>query len=45
MTLPLQSKNLKTLREKYQIPYNIPLPLPYKSKKCYYEGIEGVKVY
>ena len=35
----------KTLRGKYQIPDNIPLRLPYKSKKCYYDGVDGVRVY
>ena len=44
-TSTIKEPHFKTLREKYQRPYNIPLRLPYKSKKCYYEGIEGVKVY
>ena len=35
----------KTLRDKYQILDNIPIRLPYKSEKCYYDGIEGVGVY
>ena len=29
----------------FRSPNNIPICLPYKSKKCYYEGIEGVGVY
>ena len=33
------------LREKYQIPVNIPLRLPYMSKKCYNEGVEGIGVF
>ena len=44
-TFTIKESYFKTLRGKYQIPYNIPLRLPYKSKKCYYEDIEGVKVY
>ena len=35
----------KTLRDKYQIPINIPLCLPNMSEKCYYKGVEGVGVY
>ena len=41
----VKESHFKTLREKYQIPDHIPLRLPYKSEKCYYEGVEGVKVY
>ena len=37
--------HFKTLRGKYQIPNNIPLCLPYKLEKCYYDSIEGVGVY
>ena len=33
------------VREKYQIPINIPLRLPYMSEKCYYKGAEGIEVY
>ena len=29
----------------YQIPDHIPIRLPYKSEKCYYEGMEVVGVY
>ena len=38
-------KCFSTLRVNYQIPDNIPICLPYKSEKCYYEGVEGVGVY
>ena len=37
--------HFKTLRAKYQISDNIPLCLPYKSEKCYYKGVEGVRAY
>ena len=32
-------------RDKYQILVHIPLRLPYKSKKCYYKGVEDVGIY
>ena len=41
----IKESHFKMLREKYQIPDHIPLRLPYKSEKCYYEGVEGVRVY
>ena len=41
----IKESHFKTLRAKYQIPDNIPLRLPYKSKKFYYVGVEGVGVY
>ena len=41
----IKEKHFSTLRANYQIPDNIPIHLPYKSKKCYYEGVEGVRVY
>ena len=31
--------------EKYQIPINIPMRLPLKQGKCYYEGVEDLGVY
>ena len=40
----IKEKHFKTLRDKYQIPDNIPMRLPYKSKKCYYEGLEDLGV-
>ena len=41
----IKESHFKTFREKYQIPNHIPLCLPYKLEKCYYEGVEGVEVY
>ena len=41
----IKETHFKTLRGKYQIPNNIPLCLPYKLEKCYYDSIEGVGVY
>ena len=41
----IKEPHFKTLREKYQIPVNIRIRLPYKSEKCYYEGAEGIGVY
>ena len=44
-TSTIKESHFKTLRDKYQILDNIPIRLPYKSEKCYYDGIEGVGVY
>ena len=41
----IKEPHFKTLRDKYQIPVNIPMRLPYKSEKCYYEGLEDVGIY
>ena len=41
----IKENHFKTLRENYQIPENIPIRLPYKSKKCYYDSVGGVGVY
>ena len=41
----IKESHFKTFREKYQIPVNIPLRLPYLSEKCYYKSVEGVRVY
>ena len=41
----IKEKHFSTLRANYQIPDNIPIRLPYKLEKCYYEGVEGVGVY
>ena len=41
----IKEKHFSTLRANYQILDNIPIRLPYKLKKCYYEGVEGVGVY
>ena len=37
----IKESHFNKLKEKFQIPENIPLRLPYKSEKCYYEGVEG----
>ena len=44
-TSTIKEAHFKTLRANYQIPDYIPLRLPYKSEKCYYEGVDGVGVY
>ena len=44
-TFTIKESHFKTLKEKYQIPVNIPLRLPYLSEKCYYKGVEGIEVY
>ena len=41
----IKENHFKTLKENYQIPENIPIRLPYKSEKCYYDGVGGVGVY
>ena len=41
----IKENHFKTLRENYQILENIPIRLPYKSEKCYYDGVKGVGVY
>ena len=41
----IKEPHFKTLRDKYQIHVNIPMRLPYKSEKYYYEGFEDVGVY
>ena len=41
----IKESHFKTIREKYQIPVHIPLRLPYKSEKCYYEGVKGIGIY
>ena len=41
----IKERHFNTLREKYQIPVNIPMCLPSKQEKCYYKGVEDVGVY
>ena len=41
----IKENHFKTFRDNYQIPDSIPIHLPYKSEKCYYDGVEGVGVY
>ena len=44
-TSTIKEAHFKTLRANYQIPDYIPIRLPYKLEKCYYEGVDGVEVY
>ena len=44
-TSTIKEAHFKTLRANYQIPDHISIRLPYKSKKCYYEGVDDVEVY
>ena len=44
-TSTIKEAHFKTLKANYQIPDYIPIRLPYKSKKCYYEGVDDVRVY
>ena len=44
-TSTIKEVHFKTLRAIYQIPDHIPIHLPYKSEKCYYDGVEDVGVY
>ncbi|KAL0013999.1 hypothetical protein SO802_001068 [Lithocarpus litseifolius] len=44
-TSSIKESHFKTLREKYQIPVNIPLRLPFRLEKCYYDGVMGVGIY
>ena len=44
-TSTIKEAHFKTLREIYQIPDYIPIRLPYKSEKCYYNGMDDVGVY
>ena len=44
-TSTIKEAHFKTLRAIYQIPDYIPIRLPYKSEKCYYDGVDDVGVY
>ena len=44
-TSTIKEAHFETLRANYQIPDYIPIRLPCKSEKCYYEGVDGVGVY
>ena len=44
-TSTIKEAHFKTLRANYQILDYIPIRLPYKLEKCYYEGVDGVGVY
>ena len=41
----IKEPHFNTLSAHYQILDYIPIRLPYKSEKCYYEGVDGVGVY
>ena len=41
----IKEVHFKTLRAIYQIPEHIPIRLPYKLEKCYYDGVDDVGVY
>ena len=43
--LTIKRKNFDTLRERYYIPANIPICLPFKFEKCYYHGADDIGVY
>ena len=44
-TSTIKEAHFKTLRAIYQIPDHIPIRLPYKSEKCYYDGVDDIGVY
>ena len=44
-TSTIKEAHFKTLRDNYQILDYIPIRLPYKSEKCYYDGVDDVEVY
>lgn len=41
----IKENYFKTLRENFHILDNIPIYLPYKLEKCYYDGVDYVRVY
>ena len=41
----IKRKHVDTLRERYQIPANVPIHLPFKFEKCYYHGADDFGVY
>ena len=43
-TSTIKKAHFKTLKAIYQIPDYIPIRLPYKSEKCYYDGVDDVGV-
>ena len=44
-TSVIKEKHFSTFRANFQISDYIPIRLPYVSEKCYYKGVEGVRVY
>ena len=45
LTSTIKEVHFKTLRAIYQIPDHIPIRLPFKSEKYYYDGVEDIGVY
>lgn len=43
--LTIKRKNFDTLWDRYQIPVDIPIRLPFKFEKSYYHGTDDVGVY
>ena len=41
----IKEVHFKTIRAIYQIPDHIPICLPYQSEKCYYDGVDDLRVY
>ena len=44
-TSTIKEAHFKTFGANYQIPDYIPIHLPYKLEKCYYERVDSVRVY
>ena len=44
-TSTIKENHFKIFRDNYQISNSIPIRLPYKSEKCYYDRVQGVGVY
>ena len=43
--LTIKRKHFDALWERYQISLDIPIHLPFKFEKCYYRGVDDVRVY
>ena len=41
----IKQQHFNTLKEKYQILINIQMRLAFKREKCYYKGVEDIRVY
>ena len=41
----IQRKHFNTFRDRYQIPIDVPIHLPYKFEKCYYYGATDVRMF
>ena len=41
----IKEVHFKTIRAIYQIPDHIPIRLPFQAEKCYYDGVDDVRVY